>query len=159
MSGLGSGLYTTGATITTTGTGQITTLSNITNTTQGMVNINGSLTLGGKPADNTSKDMEDWDVQEMRKFIKWFVNMHHPEAVEQFLAIRKIERANEEQARLQAEEAYQKHIRDYWNNQASKAQNAYPYTQVTSQSIQQKSIWDRMKELAGYGDKSHGDYY
>lgn len=159
MSGLGSGLYTTGATVTTTGTGQITTLSNPTNTTQGMVNINGSLTLGGKPADNTSKDMEDWDVQEMRKFVKWFVNMHHPEAVEQFQAIRAIERANEEQTRLQAEETYQKHMIDHWNTLAQRAQNAYPYAQVTSQATQQKSFWERAKEMAGYGDKSHGDYY
>lgn len=150
MSGLGSGLYTTGATVTTTGTGQITTLSNTANTTQGVVNINGSLALGGKPADNTSKDMEDWDVQEMRKFIKWFVNMHHPEAIEQFQAIRKIERANEEQVKLQAEQEQAEFFRQYWNNQASKAQNAYPYAQVTSQATQQKSVWDRMKEMAGY---------
>jgi uncharacterized protein YfaT (DUF1175 family) len=140
----------TGTAISTTGTGQITTLSNASTNTANRINIHGSLALGDKPADNTSKDMENWDVQEMRKFVKWFVNMHHPEAIEQFQAIRAIERANEEQAKLQAEETYQKHITDHWNTLAQRAQNAYPYVQVTSQDTQQKSIWDRMKEMAGY---------
>lgn len=154
MSGLGSGLYTTGATITTTGTGQITTLSNVTNTTQGMVNINGSLTLGGKPADNTSKDMEDWDVQEMRKFIKWFVNMHHPEAVEQFLAIRKIERANEEQAKLEERQRWYEKELELQKQLQARVQQSYGNTLT-----QQKSVWDRMKEMAGYRKIEHGDYY
>lgn len=109
---------------------------------------------GAKPVNNEGLDMEHWDSLEMRRFIKWFVNMHYPEAVGQFQAIRKIERANEEQARLQAEQAQAEFVKHYWDNQA---QGLVTPNQVYSQSS--KSIWDRMKDMAGYGGKSHGDYY
>lgn len=106
--------------------------------------------------DNESLDMEKWGSVEIRKFIKWYVNMHHPEAVEQFLAIRKIERANEAQARLEEykrwverEMKIQQKIRDSLQQRTEALKNQPP-----------KSIWDRMKEMAGYNRKiEHGDYY
>lgn len=148
MSGLGNGLYTPGTAISTTGTGQITTLSSASTSTAGRVNIHGSLILGDKPADNSSSDLEDWEVNEMRKFIKWFVNMHYPEAIEQFLAIRKIERANEEQARLEEQQRW-------LQREMELRQQAF----ANISQAEQKSIWDRMKEMAGYRKTEHGDYY
>ena len=79
----------------------------------------------------------------MRKFIKWFVNMHHPEAIEQFLAIRKIERANEEQARLEEQQRWLK-------REMELQQQIRQQTLANIPQAKQKSVWDRMKELAGY---------
>lgn len=131
----------TGVPIYTTGAGQITTLSSPD--TVSKITIKGALTLGDKPANNSSSDLEDWEVNEMRKFIKWFVNMHHPEAIEQFLAIRKIERANEEQARLQAEQK--------WMEREVELRKRIREQALANISEQQaKTIWGKMKELAGY---------
>ena len=146
MSGLGNGLYTTG-------TGQIVTI-NDPNVKTNTVHVNGSLVLGYKDPNNSSSDLEDWEVNEMRKFIKWFVNMHYPEAIEQFLAIRKIERANEEQAKLEERQRWYEKDLELQKQLQARVQQAYGNTLT-----QQKSIWDRMKEMAGYRKTEHGDYY
>lgn len=148
MSGLGNGLYTTG-------TGQIVTMHD-PNVRANTVHVNGALVLGNKDPNNSSTDLEDWEVNEMRKFIKWFVNMHHPEAIEQFLAIRKIERANEEQVRLEEQQRWlkremeiQQQIRDGLQQRREALTNQPPL-----------SIWDKMKDMVGYNRKiEHGDYY
>ena len=117
----------------------------------GKVVVNGSLLLGDVH-NNESTNLEHWDVQEFRKFIKWYVGMHNPEAIEQFLAIRKIEKANERQEQLAKEMAWherelelRKQIRE---ENIKRIENQVPI-----------SIWDKMKEMAGYRKTEHGDYY
>lgn len=117
--------------------------------------VTSNVALSSENIDNASNDMEDWDSIEVRRFIKWFVNMHYPEAVEQFQAIRKIERANEEQIKAETVQAQLDLMKKYWDSQV---QAQITPSQVYSQSST-KSVWDRMKEMAGYGSKSHGDYY
>ena len=128
--------------INTTGTGQIVTMHD-PKLNVNTVHVNGALVLGNKDPNNSSSDLEDWEVNEMRKFIKWFVNMHYPEAIEQFLAIRKIERANEEQARLEEQQRWLK-------REMELQQQIRQQTLANIPQAKQKSVWDRMKELAGY---------
>lgn len=77
---------------------------------------------------NGSENIADWSGDEFRNFVKWFIEVHHPEAVKQYQAIRAIERKAEESARLEAELAQAEFIKQYWANQAKGAQNAYPYS-------------------------------
>lgn len=106
--------------------------------------------------DNESLDMEKWGSVEIRKFIKWYVNMHHPEAIEQFLAVRKIERANEQQARLEEHQRWLEREMEF--HQRMKEEVERKVEALKNQPP--VSIWDRMKELAGYNRKiEHGDYY
>lgn len=112
---------------------------------------------------NESLDMEDWHDNEVHKFIKWFVAMHHPEAIEQFQAIRKIERANEEQEAREQEARRLEIERQMLQQKYAQLQNSPYYTtsSITSQAYvtEQKSFWERAKELAGYRKTEHGDYY
>lgn len=110
--------------------------------------------------DNTSEDMADWGGDEFRRFVKWFIEVNHPEAVKQFQAIRAIERKVEEEElnrRYLAELEADAKLRQM--AQAHRAQNAYPYNVSSTQQgygiavstdPPRKSVWDRAKEMAGY---------
>jgi len=115
--------------------------------------------------DNTSMDMNHWSAVEFQNFVKWFIEVHHPEAVEQYQAVRAIERSAQERERLEYEAQQAEYMKQFWANQARGAQNAYPYsqypyattatqslstaTQSTTPPPKQESIWDAMKRMAG----------
>ena len=116
---------------------------------------------------NASENITDWSPNELQNFVKWFIEVHHPEAVKQYQAIRAIERKAEEAAKVEAELAQLEMMKQYWANQANAAQNIYPYNVTSTQQgygiavstdPPRKSFWERCKELAKR-PLSHGDYY
>ena len=108
---------------------------------------------------NESMNINDWSQVELQNFVKWFIEVHHPEAVEQYQAIRAIERSAQERERLEYEIQQAEYMKRFWANQARGAQNAYPYSQypyatTATQSLstaepKKESIWDAMKRMAG----------
>lgn len=112
-------------------------------------------------SNDTAEDITQWSDTELRKFMKWFIEVHHPEAVKQYQAIRAIERKADEAAKVEADLRMEELLNQYRKNQIQGMQNAYPYS-ITSNTTQQgygiavstdpprKSVWDRMKEMAGY---------
>ena len=112
---------------------------------------------------NESLNMQEWDNHEFRTFMKWFIEVNHPEAIEQYQAVRAIERKIEqEESNRRYREMLEAEIQLRQQAQAQRAQNAYPYSQspyATTQIPEPKSIWERAKELAGIRKIEHGDYY
>jgi hypothetical protein len=118
---------------------------------------------------NASENINMWSPTELQNFVKWFIEVNHPEAVKQYQAIRAIERKAQESAKLEADLRMEELIKQYRTNQIKGMQNAYPYS-ITSNTTQQgygiavstdpprKSFWERCKELARR-PLSHGDYY
>lgn len=118
---------------------------------------------------NASENINMWSPTELQNFVKWFIEVHHPEAVKQYQAIRAIERKADEAAKVEADLRMEELIKQYRTNQIKGMQNAYPYS-ITSNTTQQgygiavstdpprKSFWERCKELARR-PLSHGDYY
>lgn len=119
---------------------------------------------------NSSLNMNDWSAVELQNFVKWFIEVNHPEAVKQYQAIRDIERQVEHAKKLEYEAQQAEYMRQYWANQASalqqgyvnphsiyQAQNAYQ-APIAVQEEPKKSFWERCKELAKR-PLSHGDFY
>lgn len=135
--------------IDVTSPASITTLTNPITNVSGKVVVNGSLLLGDVH-NNESTDLEHWEVQEFRKFIKWYINMHNPEAIEQFLAIRKIEKANERQEQLAREMAW--HEREL----ELRKQMAQEMIRINTKN---RTIWGKVKDALRGKKVEHGDYY
>lgn len=72
---------------------------------------------------NASLDVEDWSPVELQKFVKWFMAVNHPEAVEQYQAIRNIERAAEE-ALVWEQQQKEMEVRKWMAQQQLNALNA-----------------------------------
>ena len=114
----------------------------------------GAMVSSSRPVDgNASENINMWSPTELQNFVKWFIEVNHPEAVEQYQAIRAIERSAQERERLEYEAQQAEYMKQFWANQARGAQNAYPYSQsivaVDNSSPKQESIWDAMKRMAG----------
>lgn len=116
------GNITSGATVTSTQAG------NITMSTANRV-------VWGEG--NASEDINNWSPNELQNFVKWFIEVHHPEAVKQYQAIRAIERKAEEAEKLEYEAQQAEYMKQFWANQARGAQNAYQYPTYTTSAIQQ----------------------
>jgi hypothetical protein len=121
--------------------------------------------ITSRPAhDNESLDMNNWDSQEFHKFMKWFIEANHPEVVEQYQAVRAIERKVEwEEANRRYREQLEAEVR--LRQQSLAQQQAYPYSQspYATQSLSMaepkpKTLWERFKEVASR-PLGHGDYY
>lgn len=111
---------------------------------------------------NESLDMNQWDNHEFRTFMKWFIEANHPEVIEQYQAVRAIERKVEfEEANRRRREQLEAEMR--LRQQSLAQQQAYPYSQspyvtTATQSLstatpeihKHESIWDAMKRMAGY---------
>lgn len=107
---------------------------------------------------NESLDMSNWNNYEFRTFMKWFIEVNHPEVVEQYQAVRAIERKIEqEEANRRYRELLEAEVQLRQRALAQQAQQAYPYSQ-SPLTTQQKSFWERCKELAKR-PLGHGDYY
>jgi uncharacterized membrane protein len=108
---------------------------------------------------NESMNMNDWSAVEFQNFVKWFIEVHHPEVVEQYQAVRDIERQVEAREKIEADLRMNELMKQYRAAQAQGMQNAYPYSQsmyypiTATQSVptppKQESIWDAMKRMAG----------
>ena len=116
---------------------------------------------------NSSMNMNDWSIVELQNFVKWFMEVNHPEAVEQYQAIRDIERKVEVEEQLKAyreeqkvrEQLLQARI-DAMRNQTDPRSIYGPWgTVVTPEDRKVKSFWERAKEMAGIRKTEHGDYY
>lgn len=127
---------TPGQFVSVTSPASVTTMTTPITNVSGKVVVNGSLLLGDVH-NNDSNDLEHWDVQEFRKFIKWYVNMHHPEAIEQFQAIRKIERANERQEELARQMAWHERELELRKQMAS---------EMVRINTKNRTIWDRVRD-------------
>lgn len=116
---------------------------------------------------NKSMDMNDWSQVEFQNFVKWFIEVNHPEAVEQYQAIRDIERQAQEAEQIERDLAQAKMMEQYYKSQMNQARNMYQtgYTNTSSTFQPQNygtvitvaedetkplSIWDKMKRMAGY---------
>lgn len=82
---------------------------------------------------NASEDINNWSPNELQNFVKWFIEVHHPEAVKQYQAIRAIERKAEEAAKVEADLRMEELLNQYRANQARGMQNAYPFPLATQQ--------------------------
>ena len=115
---------------------------------------------------NASENITDWSPNELQNFVKWFIEVHHPEAVKQYQAIRAIERKADEAAKVEADLRMEELLNQYRKNQIQGMQNAYPFPLTSQQGYgiavstdpPRKSFWERCKELAKR-PLSHGDYY
>lgn len=119
----------------------------------------GAMVNSSRPVDgNASENINMWSPTELQNFVKWFIEVNHPEAVKQYQAIRAIERKAEEAAKVEADLRMEELINQYRKNQIQGMQNAYPFPLTTQQGYgiavstdpPTKSVWDRMKEMAGY---------
>lgn len=137
----------------------------VTHATDAFTLLNQGAAFGAitsRPAhDNESLDMNNWDSQEFHKFMKWFIEANHPEAVEQYQAVRAIERKIEqEEANRRYREQLEAEMQLRQRVQAQRAQQAYPYSQspyatTATQSLstaepKPKTLWECAKQLAGY---------
>jgi hypothetical protein len=113
------------------------------------------------PTNNESLDMNNWDNHEFRKFLQWFIEANHPEVIEQYQAVRAIERKIEqEEANRRYREQLEAEMQLRQRVQAQRAQQAYPYSQspyatTATQSLstaepKPKTLWECAKQLAGY---------
>ena len=106
---------------------------------------------------NESLDMNQWDNHEFRTFMKWFIEANHPEVIEQYQAVRAIERKVEwEEANRRRREQLEAEMQLRQRVQAQRAQTTYA---VVDNSSPNKSFWERAKEMAGIRKPEHGDYY
>lgn len=94
-------------------------------------------------SNNESLDMNNWDGVEFRKFMKWFIEVHHPEAIGEYQAVRAIERKIEEEERNRIRAAQLE--ADMQLNDLVMRNFKKHLTEQTSESV-----WDAMKRMAGY---------
>jgi hypothetical protein len=101
---------------------------------------------------NESKDMNDWSISEFQNFVKWFVEVHHPEVVEQYQAVRAIERKVEEENKPAVKLNHQ----FGWTDPTIHPTMYYPIgtsigaTVTPNKEEPKTSIWEAMKKMAGY---------
>lgn len=91
-----------------------------------------------------------WGADEKISFFTWFIQTYHPEAVEQFQALRDIER------KIQLEE-YEKAQRAHLEWQLKLAQQIKDAHEQRAKEAQ--TIWGKMKQAVGIRRIEHGDYY
>lgn len=97
-------------------------------------------------ADNLSEDINAWDPTEFRNFVKWFIEVHHPDAVKQYQAIRDIERQAEHAKRLEYEAKQAEYMKQFWANKARAAQNAYQYPTTATQGVYGIAVQEEPKQ-------------
>ena len=108
---------------------------------------------------NESMNMNDWSQVEFQNFVKWFIEVNYPDAVEQYQAVRAIERHAEKAAELEHEIRMAELRKNYTQNAYQNPQSMYYGMSVTvDEDTKTKSFWERCKELARR-PLGHGDYY
>jgi iron-sulfur cluster repair protein YtfE (RIC family) len=91
-----------------------------------------------------------WSPNEQTQFFIWFIQTYHPEAVEQFQALRDIERKIEQE---EHEKAQRVHL-EWQLKLAQQIKEAHEQRAKETQSI-----WGKMKQAVGIRRIEHGDYY
>lgn len=93
-------------------------------------------------------DPKTWSPNEQIRLLLWHIQTHSPEAIEQFQAIRDIERAIEEEKQT----AETKHYYGWTDPTiySPYANRSYSSTMTVQEDSKKESLWDAMKRMAGY---------